>query len=417
MAKFTLEDTIKTFSHHQALVVYWFCKGLSNENIAARFGYQKSWVVWQMSFVYFKLGLDRKDESGRSLHWNERRRIIREKVCPILVRLTNDDPELLERFPLIPPNVLEESIVDLRPEIPVPPSDRPIPLPEPPPEPPSLPPDGQIPPPEPPSDFYPIELYNAWLLVLEDDAHDPNGDPLPPPPPPILIVPERRGPLWGRLLGLGLAVLLGCIAVGALAYWLGTRRNAPAPTPILPTETQEILTTETLAQTATVTVTSFPTETLAPTLTLTPEATLTPIPTDTKSPIGLVKGDELSDNRVTLKLTDIQYNQKYDRIGAKVAPISFFFDFTNHSGETIVLQFDSSDFHSVDNTGYEADCWFYHISGAGEKVNEPLNNGDTREIVARCGLGNINPNVTTVTLTIHPFSSLPESTWIAEVPH
>ena len=162
---------------------------------------------------------------------------------------------------------------------------------------------------------------------------------------------------------------------------------------------------------------SLPTDTLTLTLTFTPTATLTPIPTDTKSPLGLVKGDELQDNRVTLKLTDIQYNQKYDRIGAKVAPISFFFDFTNHSGETIVLQFDSSYFQSVDNTGYEADCWFYHISGAGEKVNEPLNNGDTREIVARCGLGNLNPNVTTVTLTIHPFTSLPESTWIAQIPH
>ena len=412
MAKFSLEDTIKTFKYHEALVVYWFCKGLSNENIAARFGYTKSWVVWQMSSVYYKLGLDRKDVNGRKLHWNERRKILREKVCPIIERLTNDDPELLERFPLIPPNVLEGSIVDLRPEIPVPPSEPFIPLPEPPPEPPPLPPDNQIPPPEPPPDFYPIELYNAWLAVLEDDEKDD----YPPPAPPIYIAAEPRGPRWGRLLGLGLAVLLGCIAVGALAYWLGTRRNVPPPTPIVSTNTQEILVTETLAQTATTTVTSLATETLLPTLTLTLTTTLTPLPTDTKSPLGLVKGDELSDDRVTLKLTDIQYNQKYDRIGAKVAPISFFFDFTNHSGETIVLQFDSSDFQSVDNTGYEADCWFYHISGAIEKVNEPLNNGDTREIVARCGLGNINPNVTTVTLTIHPFTSLPESTWIAQIP-
>src|SRR5687768_3465759 len=130
MAKFTLEDTVKTFTYHQALVVYWFCKDLSNENIAARFGYQKSWVVWQMSFVYFKLGLDRKDASGKELHWSKRRKILREKVCPIMERLTNDDPELLERFPLIEPNVLAGSILDLRPDIPVPPSEPVVALPE-----------------------------------------------------------------------------------------------------------------------------------------------------------------------------------------------------------------------------------------------------------------------------------------------
>jgi hypothetical protein len=410
MAKFTLEDTIKTFNYSQAAVIYWYCQGFSNADIASMLGYEISWVIWVMSQVYYKLGLDRADAGGRKLHWTERRRILREKVCPIIKRLTKDNPDFLESFPLIPPNVLEGNILDLRPEIPVPPSEPFIPLPEPPSEPPSLPPDGQIPPPEPPPDFYPVELYNAWLLVLEDDAHDPNGDPLPPPP--ILIVPERHGPRWGRLLGLGLGVLLGCMAVG---YWLGTQRNTPTPTPILASATSEILATETLAETATITLTAPPTETLAPTLTLTPEATLTPIPTDTKSPLGLGVGDELQDERVTLRLTKVEYNQKYDRIGAKVAPISFFFNFTNHSGETIVLQFESTDFQIVDNTGSEADCWFYHISGAGTQVNEPLNNGASREIVARCGLEQLNPAVTTFTLAVHPFSSLPESTWIVPV--
>ncbi|MCI0529406.1 MAG: hypothetical protein L0Y56_18355, partial [Nitrospira sp.] len=325
MAKFSLEDTVKTFTFHQALVVYWFCKGLSNENIAARYGYEKSWVVWQMSFVYFKLGLDRKDASGRSLHWSERRRIIREEVCPIIERLTNDDPELLERFPLIPPNVLEGSIVDLRPEIPVPPSGPLLPLPEPLPPPPPLPLDDQIPPSEPPPDFYPIELYNAWLAVLEDGE---KGDDLPPPPPPPIIVrPERRRPMLGRLLGLGLAVLLGCAAIGVLAYWLG-QRSAPTLTPALATNTQEILVTETLAETSTVTLTPPPTETLIPTLTLTVTPTLTPMPTDTKSPLGLGVGDELRDDRVTLRLVEVRYNEGYDRVGQRVAPISYIFDYT-----------------------------------------------------------------------------------------
>ena len=236
------------------------------------------------------------------------------------------------------------------------------------------------------------------------------------------VLPRRRIP-W-PLIAVPLFILcLLCIAGAVFARpllvnILSRGTTTPQATQTSGTQVQDTSTPE-FSPTVQITDTSvpLPSETLSPTATLTLTATLTPLPIDTKSPIGLVKGDELSDNRVTLKLTDIQYNQKYDRIGAKVAPISFFFDFTNHSGETIVLQFDSSDFQTVDNTGYEADCWFYHISGAIEKVNEPLNNGDTREIVARCGLGNINLNVTTVTLTIHPFTSLPESTWIAQIPH
>ena len=231
----------------------------------------------------------------------------------------------------------------------------------------------------------------------------------------------RRVPRWPLVAILILTVCLLSIAGIMFAWRFIQARNTPVPTQTLPTSPATTQFTSTSEPSSTVeiiaTQTALPVNTVTSTLTLTPTSTLTPIPTDTKSPIGLVKGDELSDSRVTLKLTDIQYNQKYDRLGAKVAPISFFFDFTNHSGETIVLQIDSSDFHSVDDTGYEADCWFYHISGAGQQINEPLNNGDTREIVARCGLGNINPNVTTVTLTIHPFTSLPESTWIAQIPH
>jgi hypothetical protein len=416
MAKFTLEDTIKTFSHHQALVVYWSCKDLSNENIAARFGYQKSWVVWQMSQVYFKLGLDRKDVSGRSLHWSERRRILREKVCPIIMRLTNDDPDWLERFPLIPPNVLEGSIVDLRPEIPVPPSEPIIPLSEPPPEPPPLPPDGQNPPSEPPPDFYPIELYNAWLAVLEDDER---GDepPLPVLPPIYAHPPGERGPIWGRLIPLGLAVLLGCLAVGALAYWLG--RNG-AFVPATETSMPTIQLTSTIEPSATIqltiTETSFPTDTLAPTLTFTPPATLTPIPTNTVPPIGLTEGAVLQDDRVTLELTDVVFNIGYDRLGNRRAPVAFIFDFTNRSGETIVVQFDSSNFVIEDNTGRTAECWFYDISGAVDSWTSNLDDQETLKIETRCGDGNVPPDVTMYTLTVHPFTSLPESTWVANVP-
>src|SRR5215216_7134390 len=131
MAKFTLEDTIRTFNYSQAAVIYWYCQGFSNADIASMLGYEISWVIWVISQVYYKLGLDRPDADGRKLHWTERRRILREKVCPIIKRLTKDNPDFLESFPLISPNVLEGNILDLRPEIPIPPSEPHTPLPEP----------------------------------------------------------------------------------------------------------------------------------------------------------------------------------------------------------------------------------------------------------------------------------------------
>lgn len=416
----SLEDTLKTLTYHQALVLYWTCERLSNENIAARFGYTKSWVVWQMSFVYHKLGIDRKDQkTGKSLHWTQRREIIRERVCPVLRGLINNDPDNLEIFPLIPPNVIEGSIVDISPKAPIPPPEpvqETFPPPEPPPEPPPLPPNNQTPPPEPPPSFYPIELYNAWLLVLEDDLHDPDPDPLPdPPPPPVIIHSERRGINWGRILALLSAVLLGCVIVGALAYWFGTQQNPPPPLTPFSTNTQETPVTETLAQTATMTATSSPTETLAPTFTFTATSTVTPIATDTMPPFDLRVGQELRDERVALKLIELRYNEGYDKVGQRFAPISFVFEFTNHSGGQIMAQFNKSHFVVEDNTGRTAECWFYHISGAVEKWSSNLNDGETLNITARCGDGFIPEDVNTYTLTVHPFTSLPESTWIGDV--
>ena len=161
-----------------------------------------------------------------------------------------------------------------------------------------------------------------------------------------------------------------------------------------------------------------PTATLTPTSTLTPTppSTITPSPTETVSPIGLKVGDILSDDRVTLKLREIRFNQGYDRIGSRIAPVSFVFDFTNYSGETILLQFGSDDFTMTDNMGTEVNCWFFHISGAIQEVNEPLENGRTREIVARCGLGQLLPEVDIVTLSINNLSSLPDSTWVHQIP-
>jgi hypothetical protein len=418
MANFTLEDTLKTLTYHQAEVLYWTCEGLSNENIAARLGYSKDWVVWQMSFVYHKLGMDRKDQrTGKSMHWNQRREIIREKVCPVFRRLFNDDPDNLEIFPIIPPNVLEGSILDLRPEIPVPPSEPFTPPPEPPPDPPRLPELGLKPPSEPPPDFYPIELYNAWLAVLEDDRH---GDPPPPPPTPVIIQPVRRGIMWGRILGLGFAVLLGCAVVAALAYWLGRGGTlSPATEPSLPAiqSTFTIEPSATIQSIDTETSVPSPTDTTAPTLTFTPTATITPVPTETKSPIGLRINDELRDNRVTLKFQEIKFEQGRTGTGQRPpAPIVFEFDFINHSGDTILLQIGQDQFRAEDNLGNQLTCEFWNgVTEAVENIQRPLENDQTFDLGVYCGEGRIPAGVTTYTLYVTGFSSLPDSTWIAEV--
>ena len=417
MEKFTLEDTIKTFTQREALVVYWTCEGLSNENIAARFGYQKSWVVWQMSKVYHRIGLDKADINGKKLHWTLRREVIREKVCPILRRLINDDPEKLERFPMTPPNVLNGSILDLRPDIPVPPSEPFIPPPEPPSEPPPLPADDQIPPSEPPPGFYPIELYNAWLAVLEDDMHDPDPEPLPPSPP-IIITPIRRGRRWGPLISLGLAVLLGCTAVGALAYWLGRNGGfVPATQTSVATIQPTLTITNALSPTIQFTETPLPANTLTSTVAFTPTETYTPMPTNTIPPVNLTKGAVLQDNRVTLKFKEIKYEQGRTRVGQRPpAPIVFEFDFTNHSGETILLQIGQDKFRAEDNLGNKLTCEFWNgVTEAVETIQRPLENGQTVDISAFCGEGLIPSGVTTYTLYVTGFSSLPDSTWIAEV--
>jgi hypothetical protein len=416
MISHSLEETLKTLTYYQASVLYWTCEGWSNENIAARYNYTKSWVVYQMSFVYHKLGIDRIDQkTGKKPHWTERRTFLQEKVCPILRRLINDDPERLEIFPIIPPNVYEGDLIYIPPGTPeaeIPPPEITIPRLEPQAEPPQLPEPGEIPPPEPPPDFYPIQLYNAWLAVLEDDSRKGQDNPPPPPPQPIFIQPERRGIMWGRILALLSAVILGCGVVGVLAYWFGTRQNPPPSTPI-PGVTQEIPVTETLAQTVQATFTAPVTETPAPTSEATSTLTITPLPTDTKSPIGLQKGDELRDDRVTLRFTDFAFYEGYDRIARKVAAISYRFEFTNHSGGPIVFRVDGSNFRVTDDLGIEYPCVFEDGVYITPELDKPVENGSTLPILLRCGPNQeLGDDVNEVTLSVSGSRDLIESTWI-----
>lgn len=164
--------------------------------------------------------------------------------------------------------------------------------------------------------------------------------------------------------------------------------------------------------------TMSPTDTIAPTMTLTLTAPpTTPPPTETKSPLGLGIGDELRDDRVTLKLIDVRYNEGYDRVGGSVAPVSYVFEYTNHSGQTLVVQFNKSNFIIEDNTGRTAECWFFLSPfTAFDAWTSNLTDNATVLITARCGLNRLPEDVTTYELTIHPFTSLPESTWIVDVP-
>ncbi len=290
MAKTSVEDVLRGLPEVEATILYLKCEELDYKAIAERRNRSVPWVTWQMASVYHKLLLDKKDEkTGQSLHKSVRMKILGEKVCPVLQKLIDGKSSNLKNFPLGESAVIEEP-----------------------------------PPPPPPEEFLPPILYNAWLLVIQDDK--PNEP--PPPPPPIVIPPRlpgqtRRPPIIPIILG----TLAVCVCLPALiygAYRLG-RGASPTPPPILASDTEEVLVTET----PTVTLTAAPADTLTPTLTSTPTATLTPIPTDTISPIGLGVGKELSDDRVTLRLTKVAYDEKYDRLGSRVAPISFYFDYTN----------------------------------------------------------------------------------------
>jgi hypothetical protein len=126
-------------------------------------------------------------------------------------------------------------------------------------------------------------------------------------------------------------------------------------------------------------------------------------------------GDEIKNDQVTLKLKEVRYNELYDRVSQPIAPISYYFDFTNHSGDTLLLQADGDNFVMTDNTGYKENCWFVVVVAADPGINIEIPHGETRQIIARCGRDRMNENVSTVTLAITDFSSLSDSTWVHEV--
>jgi DNA-binding CsgD family transcriptional regulator len=367
----SFEDELRALSPNENTVLTLRCRGLNYEQIGIQLNHGPDWVQLQMSNVYRKL------DFKKEMHWKKRKEILEHEVCPSLKKLLENEPEItLEqptKEPEIPPDPQMLAIVLF--------------------------------------DEMMIEEYKKNPLVTVPPPFIP-----PPPPPPPLIIPPPPNPIIKRirLLIYSIVLIAAISAIVFYAYRLGQQAQIPLPT--VPAQLQP--STNTPIPLSTATSTSQPTDTPIPTLTstpqpsATPQPTQTPLPTATKSPLGLAKGDSLSDNRVTLLLQDIQYNKNYDGVGARIAPVSFFFDFTNHSGDVLLLQLTGDNFITTDNTGYTAKCAY----GGAASINVQVNNQETKQITARCGLGLMNPSVKTVTLSITGFSSLTDSTWIVEVP-
>lgn len=356
-----IEEKLRKLTFNEVTVLYWKCQGLKYEQIKLRVDYSVDWVQLQMSNVYAKLGF------SKEMHWAKRVEILDKEVCPALNEILGGKPPKPDEWP---PDIEK---------------------------------------PEPNPETYPLIIYDE---IRPEEPEPSNLEVFQPTP--ITVIPRQRVNWRPSLL---LIILTGIICM-VLGFLLG-QRNIPIPflATATPTITYTPSQTPTFTPTETYTPTITSTSTLTPTKTLTPAPTLTRTPTETQSPLGLTKGDELSDNRVTLMLREIKYEQGRSRIGNKpLAPIIFGFNFTNHSGETIILQIGTDNFRVEDNLGNKLSCDFWNgVVETTETIQQPLGNEGTFAIDAFCGEGKIPPGVTTYTMYVTGFSSLPDSTWIAEV--
>jgi len=218
---------------------------------------------------------------------------------------------------------------------------------------------------------------------------------------------------WIPLAAVSILVLL----VGVFLLGRGTAQPVATTAP-----TQEVVSSPTSQPS----VGGLPSETIQPPLptdtevpintpspTPTSEPTFTPAPADTQSLFGLQVGDVLSDDKVTLALTKTEFYEGYDRIARKIAAISYWFDFTNHSGVTILLRVDGSNFKVADNLGVEYSCVFEDGVYIETELDKSIENGNTLQILLRCGPNQeIGDDVNEITLTVSGSEDLIESTWV-----
>ena len=152
----------------------------------------------------------------------------------------------------------------------------------------------------------------------------------------------------------------------------------------------------------------------AQTSTLTATPTSTSTPTSTQSPLELTVGDSWSDDRVTLELDEVKFNQEYYGSSA----IWMAFEFNNHSGTDILLRFQAEDFSLQDNVGRDYNCWYIlRYPYTSEGVNATVKNGSVFKFTLGCGKSiSFDEQVSSVVLGIEQFSSLPSMAWTIEIP-
>ena len=133
-------------------------------------------------------------------------------------------------------------------------------------------------------------------------------------------------------------------------------------------------------------------------------------------PTMLVTGDELSNDRVTLRLMELEL-PAYEHEGSTLDffAVGYTFEFENNSNESIPLSFDPGEFELKDNAGQFFAC---AIHGKESGISELISPYQTYKFRVMCGENITLENwVSSLTLRVEDFSSLPQSLWKLEAPH
>ncbi len=377
------EDALKSLTRNEAYVFYWKCYGWNYVQIAQKLDYGEDWVTLQMSRVYKKL------DFNKEMHSSERKRILKSTYCPLFNDLIEGQYSNIDKWIPVPIPVEVGALANKEET-----KEDPTPDPE----------------------MLALVLYDA--KPGDDDDSDDDSE---KPDPPVIHVPARlpapRPTLaerFRRIFIFAIIVLTVICAVGYFAFRMG-QVLSPGNNlvPLVITATSQAPT-----ESPQPTSSPEPSATLSPTDTATVlPPTDTATPTKTPSPLDLGVGDFFEDNRVTLKLTEYEFNPIIRGASAVRWAIWFVFEFSSHTNDQILLRYISDDFTLVDNTGIEYECQFVNNLSITTSFSGELNFGDTHRVTVACGNSEkLGADTTSVTLTVQPFSSLPTTTWVIEVP-
>ncbi len=310
------------------------------------------------------------------------------------------------------------------------------------------------------------DVCNVMMAVFSsppDWSHYPieiNEVVLPIPPPQGRIRFRIRGDgetplsLW-MIVSIG--VLVTAVIFGALLtirWWItectvlnpdplcgrgiGGVAQAPQPTPIIQIEETPESTgvrietiiestftrpavdipTETPAPSQTPTITNTPTQTATSSTTPTPSETPTPTETPTPSVTPLVIGNEVTDGRVTIKLLQRRFNQRWtEGVRSWTYAVDIQFEFTNHQEDILILYIDSTMANVKDNLGRDLSCVFIHTDDL-PTLNAQVGLAETIEFWIGCNKSlQLEGQVDYLIVSMQDVSSLPPMRWLIEVPH